>query len=244
MKWVGFHNYATIIHDSRFINSAIHTLVFTLVSVIAINVLGLAFALICTSQLRGRNAARAMLFAPYMIGGLILGYIWKFILGDAMNALGDMTGLKNVFFNMLVQPHTALMAMAIVTTWQMAGYIMIIYITGIMSIPDDVIEAASIDGAGFWNILIRIKFPLIMQSFTICLFMTLSNCFKLYDVNYSLTGGGPASTTELFAMSIYNQIFSLSKYGYGQAEAIIFFIAVAAVTLVQVTATKRREVEL
>jgi raffinose/stachyose/melibiose transport system permease protein len=244
MKFVGFANYKEIFSDTRFINSAIHTVVFTVISVLAINILGLIFALICTSNLKVRTAARTMLFAPYMIGGLILGYIWKFILGDAFKSIGEATGLKFIFFNWLLQPHSALMAMAVVTTWQMAGYIMIIYITGIMSIPDDVIEAAEIDGAGFWNTLVRIKFPLIMQSFTICLFMTLSNCFKLYDVNYSLTGGGPYSSTELFAMSIYNQIFMLNKYGYGQAEAIVFFIVVAAITLVQVSATKKREVEL
>jgi raffinose/stachyose/melibiose transport system permease protein len=244
MKWVGLSNYRAILQDERFINSAIHTVVFTAISVVSINILGMAFALVCTSKLKTGNAARAMLFAPYMIGGLILGYIWKFILGEGMKAVGEATGLTGVFFNWLIQPHTALMAMAIVTTWQTAGYIMIIYITGIMSIPDEVIEAASIDGAGFWSTLMRIKFPLIMQSFTICLFMTLSNCFKLYDVNYSLTAGGPYSSTELFAMSIYNQIFSLSRYGYGQAEAIIFFIVVAAITLVQVSATKKREVEL
>jgi raffinose/stachyose/melibiose transport system permease protein len=127
-------------------------------------------------------------------------------------------------------------------TWQMAGYIMIIYITGIQAIPDDVVEAAKVDGAGFWPMLLRVKFPLIMPSFTISLFMTLSNSFKIYDVNVSLTQGGPNNATEMLAMNIYNEIFSLNNYGYGQAKAIVFFIAVAFITLIQVSLTKKKEV--
>jgi raffinose/stachyose/melibiose transport system permease protein len=126
----------------------------------------------------------------------------------------------------------------------MAGYIMIIYINGIQAMPDDVLEAAKVDGAGFWQTLLKIKFPLIMPSFTICLFLTLSNCFKIFDVNFSLTSGGPNNATEMMAMNIYNEIFSLGNYGYGQAKAIIFFIAVAIITLIQVTITKKKEVEM
>jgi raffinose/stachyose/melibiose transport system permease protein len=242
--FAGPGNFVKIAGDQKFLISAWHTVVFTFLTIIAINALGLFFALMVTTNLRMRNAARAMLFAPYMIGGLILGYIWKFILGDAFRAIGEQTGFTAVFFNWLLAPGSALLALTVVTTWQMAGYIMIIYITGIQSIPDEVLEAAKMDGAGFWQILLRIKFPLIMQSFTICLFLSLSNCFKIFDVNFSLTGGGPYSSTELFAMNIYHEIFSLNNYGYGQAKAILFFIIVAAITLVQVTITKKREVEL
>lgn len=121
---------------------------------------------------------------------------------------------------------------------------MIIYITGIQAIPDDVVEAAAVDGANFWQTLFRVKFPLIMPSFTICLFMTLSNCFKNFDTNLSLTGGGPNNATELFAMNIYNEIFMQSNYGYGQAKAILFFIIVACITLVQVSITKKKEVAM
>jgi raffinose/stachyose/melibiose transport system permease protein len=220
-----------------------HTVLFTVLSVLLINVLGLGFALLVTTDLRVRNAARTMLFAPYLIGGLILGYIWKFILGDAFRAIGESTGLSAVFFNWLLNPTFALLALTVVITWQMAGYIMIVYITGIQSIPEEVIEAAYMDGAGFWRTLLFIKFPLIMQSFTICLFLCLSNCFKIFDVNLSLTNGGPYSSTELFAMNIYREIFNMNNYGYGQAKAILFFIIVAVVTLIQVMATKKREVE-
>ena len=161
-----------------------------------------------------------------------------------MSSIGEMTGWGGIFRNWLLDPNFALAALIVVATWQMAGYIMIIYITGIQAIPEDVIEAAGVDGAGFWQTLFRIKFPLLMPSFTICLFMTLSNCFKIFDVNFSLTGGGPSNATEMFALNIYNEIFQLNNFGYGQAKTIIFFIIVAAVTLVQVSITKKREVSM
>lgn len=242
--FVGLDNYKQLFTDVRFMDSAKHTVIFTIVAIVFINLLGLTFALIVTSELRTRNIARTMLFMPYLIGGLILGYIWKFIFTDAFSKIGEMTGLNKIFFNWLLNPVFALAALIIVATWQMAGYIMIIYITGIQGIPGDVIEAAKVDGAGFFDTLFRIKFPLIMPSFTICLFMTLSNCFKIFDVNLSLTGGGPSQATEMFAMNIYNEIFSLNHYGYGQAKAILFFIVVGIVTLIQVSITKKREVTM
>lgn len=242
--FVGISNYTRLFSDGRFMTSAVHTIIFTVIAVLLINILGLTFAMIVTSKLKTRNVARTMLFMPYLIGGLILGYIWKFILGDGLKALGEAFGMENVFFNWLIDKNMALVALIIVASWQMAGYIMIIYITGIQGIPDDVIEAASVDGAGFWQTLFRIKFPLIMPSFTICLFMTLSNCFKIFDTNLSLTGGGPNNATEMFAMNIYNEIFKLNNYGYGQAKAILFFIVVAAITLVQVSITKKKEVAM
>ncbi|MDR1643198.1 MAG: sugar ABC transporter permease [Clostridiales bacterium] len=243
MEFAGFGNYAALFSDGRFLDSAKHTMLFTALAIALINALALAFALVATSKLKTRNIARTMLFMPYLIGGLILGYIWKFILGDAFKAIGEATGLTSIFFNWLLDPTFALLATVAVTTWQMAGYIMIIYITGIQSIPEEVLEAAQVDGAGFWRTLFQIKFPLIMQSFTICLFLTLSNCFKIFDVNLSLTAGGPYLATEMFAMNIYNEIFSLSNFGYGQAKAVFFFIIVAGFTLAQVAATKKREVE-
>jgi raffinose/stachyose/melibiose transport system permease protein len=242
--FVWFDNYVQLFMDKRFLTSAGHTVLFTIFAVLLINILGLTFALIVTGRLKVRNATRTMLFMPYLIGGLILGYIWKFIFTDVFKSIGELTGWTKIFFSWLLNPKYALIAMIIVTTWQMAGYIMIIYINGIQAMPEDIIEAAKVDGAGFWQTLLRIKFPLIMPSFTICLFLTLSNCFKIFDVNFSLTGGGPNNATEMMAMNIYNEIFSLNNYGYGQAKAIIFFIAVAIITLIQVSITKKREVEM
>lgn len=242
--FVGVDNFVQLFHDTRFFNTAIHTIIFTVLAILLINVLGITFALGVTSKLKVRNLARTMLFMPYLIGGLILGYIWSFIVGDAFTAIGEKTGLTGIFFNWLLNPKSALLALIVVTTWQMAGYIMIIYITGIQAIPEDVIEASAVDGANFWQTLFKIKFPLMMPSFTICLFMTLSNCFKIFDVNLSLTGGGPSNSTEMFAMNIYNEIFKQNNFGYGQAKAIVFFLIVAFITLIQVTITKKREVDM
>lgn len=242
--FVGFVNFIKLFGDTRFLESTWKTTLFTILAVISVNIVGLVFALLVTSKLRTSNAARTMVFMPYLIGGLILGYIWQFIFLDVFTLIGQITGLENVFFNWLIDMDFALYALVFVFTWQMAGYIMIIYIAGIQSIPNDVMEASMIDGASWLQRLKNITFPLLMPAFTISLFLTLSSAFKIYDVNLSLTGGGPANSTEMFAMNIYNEIFGYGNYGYGQAKAIIFFLIVAAITLTQVYITKKREVEL
>lgn len=242
--FVGLDNFVELWQDGQFIRSMWLTTLFTVLSVITINIIGLAFALLVTSKIRSANAARTLLFMPYLIGGLILGYIWQFVFLDVFTFLGELTGLDQVFFNWLVDPQFALYGLVFVFTWQMAGYIMIIYIAGIQAIPNDVNEAAKIDGASTWQRFTRITFPLLMPALTISLFLTLSSAFKIYDVNLSLTGGGPANATELFAMNIYQEIFGSSNYGFGQAKAIVFFLIVAAITLTQVYMTKKREVEM
>jgi raffinose/stachyose/melibiose transport system permease protein len=242
--FVGFDNFAALFQDERFLTSAWNTLKFTVLALIAVNVLGLIFSLIVTAGFKTSNLARTLIFMPNLIGGLILGYIWKFIFTDGFKQLGATTGLDSVFFNWLINPDFALYAMVVVFTWQMAGYTMIIYIAGINGISEEVMEAAKVDGANLWYRLTKIVFPLLMPSFTICLFLTLSGAFKIYDVNLSLTNGGPMHTTELFAMNIFNEIFGYGNYGLGQAKAIVFFVVVAAVTLTQVVITKRKEVQM
>lgn len=242
--FVGFENFTHLIGDERFLASAWVTIKFTFLSVLSVNVVGLIFALLVTSKLRTVNTARAMFFMPNLIGGLILGYIWQFVFSDAFKIMGEATGFEGIFFNWLLDPHYALYAIVFVFTWQMAGYMMVIYIAGIQSIPSDLVEASKIDGASAWQRLKNIVFPLLMPSFTICLFLTLSFGFKIFDVNLSLTGGGPVNTTELFALHIYNEIFGYGNYGYGQAKAVIFFLLVAIITLTQVYITKKREVEM
>jgi len=242
--FVGLDNYIAIFQDERFLTSAWNTLKFTVMALISVNVLGLIFSLVVTAGFKTSNLARTLIFMPNLIGGLILGYIWKFIFTDGFKQLGATTGLESVFFNWLIQPEYALYALVAVFTWQMAGYTMIIYIAGINGISEEVMEAAKVDGANLWYRLTRIVFPLLMPSFTISLFLTLSGAFKIYDVNLSLTNGGPIRTTELFAMNIFNEIFGYGNYGLGQAKAIVFFIVVAAVTLTQVVITKRKEVQM
>lgn len=242
--FVGLDNYIKLFKDKRFLTSGMYTVQFTLLSVIVTNILGLFFALIVTSKLKVSNLARTMFFAPHLIGGLLLGFIWKFIFTDVFKALGKMIGAESILFNWLIDPKYAMLALVVVNAWRMAGYIMIIYIAGIQNIPTDVMEAASVDGASYWEKLKRIMIPLLAPSFTITLFLTLSNAFKIYDVNLSLTNGGPFSSTELFAMNIYQEIFKANNYGYGQAKAILFFVFVAAISMAQTYFTKRKEVEM
>ena len=234
--FVGPDNYARVFGDKQFINAAVRTTIFTVITVLTVNLLGLIFALMVTTTLKVRNFARTMLFLPYLIGGLILGYIWKSVFSEFFLSVG--------LGNWLTNPVKSIIAMIVVTTWQLAGYVMIVYITGIMAIPDDVLEAASIDGAGYFQTLLNIKFPLLMPSFTICLFLALSNCFKIYDVNVSLTGEGANFQSEMFSLNIYKEIFSLSNFGYGQAKAIIFFLIIAVITFIKVSITKKREVAM
>lgn len=236
MTFVGIENYINVFSDARFMNSAWRTTIYTLVSVLFVNLFGLLFALVVTTKLKTANLARTLLFVPYLIGGLILGFIWKGVFSELFISLD--------WGNWLTDPTKAMIALIVVTTWQMAGYVMIVYITGIMAIPDEVVEAADVDGASYLQTLFKVKFPLLMPSFTICLFLTLSNCFKVYDVNIALTGAGPNYQSEMFSLNIYNEVFDLSNFGYGQAKAIIFFIIIAIITLIQVSITKKREVEM
>lgn len=244
MSLEGVANYFRILKDTRFRISFLRTILFTFVSVVSINILGFLLALLVTTKLKVCNIARTMFFMPNLIGGLILGFIWKFLLSDAFKSIGEYTGATGLFFNWLLDPQMALFSLSVVITWQMAGYVMIIYITGMQAVPEEVMEAATIDGAGYVRKLFFVKLPLIMPSITICLFYSLSNCFKNYDINLALTGGGPGNTTELLAMNIYNEIFSYNNYGYGQAKAIMFFLLITVVSICQVMISKRREVQL
>lgn len=242
--FVGLSNYTRVFSDSRFLYSGKATIIFAFFSVISVNLFGLFFALVVTTKLKTRNLGRAVFFAPHMIGGLLLGYIWKFIFIEAFKAIGDATGWEGFFFNWLIDKKYAMAALVVVNTWKMAGYIMVVYIAGLQNIPTDVMEAANVDGAGYFQRLYKIVFPLLMPAFTISLFMSLSNSFKIYDVNLSLTNGDPMRATELFAMNIFSEIFKANNFGYGQAKAILFFVFVAVITVAQTALTKRNEVEM
>jgi raffinose/stachyose/melibiose transport system permease protein len=242
--FTGMDNYIRLFTDARFINSGGSTIRFTVMTVIITNVLGLGFALLVTTTLKTRNIARAMFFAPHLIGGLLLGFIWHFIFTDVFKFIGQTTGAKNIFFNWLLDPSFAMFALVAVNAWRMSGYVMIVYIAGIQNIPVDVLEAAHIDGAGYGARLMRIIIPLLAPSFTVTFFLTISNAFKIYDVNLSLTNGGPSMSTELFAMNIYMEIFKSNNFGYGQSKAIVFFLFVAAISIAQTYASKKKELEM
>ena len=212
-------------------------------SLITINVIGFGLALLMTKGLKLTNFFRSIFFMPNMIGGLILGFVWQFIFTKGFDSLGK---LLNWSFlrGWLSDPTTGFWGLVILMSWQMSGYMMVIYIAAIENIPESSLEAAKIDGANAWQRLRYIIMPLVAPAFTVGLFLTLSNSFKLYDQNLSLTAGGPHNSTQMLAMNIYNTAFKFNKLGLAQAKAVIFLITVAVITLTQIYYSKRREVEM
>ncbi len=255
LKAVGLRNFAGILKDPSFTYSFILTVVYTVLNMIVINVVSFSLAMLVTRKLKGRNVYRAGFFVPNLIGGLILGYVWQFIFNNAVPSLGTMIGFASwadAGNLLLAKSTTATIAMVLVGTWQYAGYIMVIYVAAIESIPQELIEAAQIDGASPFRRLRAITLPLTRQAFTITIFLTLVNSFKQFDVNVSLTGGGPSAMflgqpiygTQLLAMNIYNQGFKSNDMAGGQARAVVFFLVLVIVSIIQVSVNKKREIEL
>ncbi len=240
-QFVGIDNYITALKDPDFFQTFLNTIQYVIVSVTLVNVVAFSLALLVTSKIKGKNIFRSIFFVPNLIGGVLLGFIWQFIFSRVLVYIGESTGLGMFTESWLVDPDKAFWAIVIVTIWQQAGYMMLIYIAGILGVSNDVLEAAKVDGASRIRTLFKIKMPLMMQSFTICLFMTLKNGFMMYDVNLSLTEGGPYRATELLTMNIYNDAFLYQQYAPAQAKAVILFVILAVVALVQVTITKKME---
>ena len=242
--FIGLTNYIEALGDRRYRQAFVFSFKYAFLMLALVNVIGFGFALLVTSKVRGRNVLRSVYLLPNLIGGLILGFIWKFVFSRLFVQIGTVTGLESVFYNWLEEPTSAFAALILVGVWQQAGYVMIIYIAGIQAIPSDVMEAASIDGAGARQRLFRITIPLMIPSFTINLFVTMANAMKQYDTNVSLTNGGPGRSTEMVAMNIYNSAFRYNDTAEAQAKAILFFIIIMVITLTQVVLTRRKEVQL
>ena len=242
-KLVGFSNYADSFADPKFWSTLKFTALFVVVSLILVNVVAFGLALIVTSKLRSRNILRTFFFVPNLIGGVVLGVIWQFIFNSALVTLANKYDWELFKQSWLQDTNKAFWALIIVTVWQSSGYMMIIYITGLVSIENDVLEASQIDGASPLRTLFSIKIPLMAQAFTIALFLTLRGGFMAYDVNVALTGGGPFRTTELISLHIFQDAFLEGDFGTGQAKAVIMFLFVALAALVQVTVSKRYEVQ-
>ncbi|RAK19540.1 raffinose/stachyose/melibiose transport system permease protein [Anoxybacillus vitaminiphilus] len=242
-KFVGFEHYMEIFKDKEFISSLWFTVKFSIVSVILINFFGLSLALIVTQNIKTSKILRTVFFMPNLIGGLILGFIWQFIFIKVFASIGDLLNIESLR-GWLSTPETGFWGLAIVMSWQMAGYIMVIYIAYLENIPQELLEAAAIDGANSFQRFRYITFPLVAPAFTVSLFLTLSNSFKLYDQNLSLTGGGPYNSTQMLAMEIFKTAFSENQMAYAQSKAVIFFIIVAVISLTQVYFNKKREVEM
>lgn len=242
-KLVGFSNYTKSFQDPTFWSTLRFTALFVVVSLVAVNAVAFGLALIVTSKLRTRNILRTFFFVPNLIGGVILGVIWQFIFNSALVALANKYDWTLFKESWLQDTNKAFWALIIVTVWQSSGYMMIVYITGLVSIENDVLEASQIDGASPLRTLLSIKVPLMAQAFTIALFLTLRAGFMAYDVNVALTGGGPFRTTELISLHIFQDAFLNGNFGTGQSKAVVMFLMVAIAALVQVTISKRYEVQ-
>lgn len=234
-QFVGLENYIKIFADKDFVNAFGFTLKFSAVSIITINVFAFILALALTRKIKGTNLFRTVFFMPNLIGGIILGYIWQ----QMINAV-----LLKYETTLVANPTYGFWGLIILMNWQMIGYMMIIYVAGLQNVPTDLIEAAEIDGATSLQTLFKVKIPMVMPSITICLFLTVSNSFKLFDQNLALTAGAPSKKTAMLALDIYNTFYGRSGFeGVGQAKAVLFFIVVAVIALGQLVLTRRKEVE-
>ena len=235
--FVGLDNYLRAFADpsSNFLHSLWYTALFAFLSTGVINLFGLTAAVCLSQNIRGRNLFRTVLFMPNLIGGIVLGWLWQVILGGVLARHGKtlVTSEWYGFFGLML-----------LTLWQQAGYMMIIYISGLNSIPEELTEAASIDGASPWQTFLRVKLPMLMPSVTICTFLTLTNGFKLFDQNLALTNGAPSGRSELLALNIFNTFYGRTGWeGAGQAKAVIFFLIVTSIALLQLRLTGTREVQ-
>lgn len=234
-QFVALENYIKIFADKDFVNAFGFTLKFSVVSIITINVFAFILALALTRKIKGTNLFRTVFFMPNLIGGIILGYIWQ----QMINAV-----LLKYETTLVANPTYGFWGLVILMNWQMIGYMMIIYVAGLQNVPTDLIEAAQIDGATSLQTLFKVKIPMVMPSITICLFLTVSNSFKLFDQNLALTAGAPSKKTAMLALDIYNTFYGRNGYeGVGQAKAVLFFIVVAVIALGQLVLTRRKEVE-
>ncbi|MCR4580259.1 MAG: sugar ABC transporter permease [Treponema sp.] len=237
VQFVGFKNYIKAFTlNNEFLHALGFTSLFTIVSIITVNILAFSLALLLTNGIKGTNFFRSVFFMPNLIGGIVLGYIWNLLInGVLLHFFGE-----DITFN----AKYGFWGLVILTNWQLIGYMMVIYIAGLQNIPSDILEAASIDGASPLRTLFKIKIPMVMPSITICMFLTLTNSFKMFDQNLALTNGAPGTDTEMLALNIYKTFYGRSGFqGVGQAKAVIFFLIVALIAFIQLKLTNRKEIE-
>ena len=250
-KVVGLENYRAIFQEPGFLHSFLVTLLFTVLNIITVNVVAFIISLLVTSEIRGRNVYRAGFFVPNLIGGIVLGLVWQFIFSNILPTIGQTLGWATLSKSLISNKDTAMITLVTVNTWQYAGYIMLIYVAAIQGISRSVMEAAEVDGAKYWTRITKIQIPLMANAFTISLFLTLTNSFKMYDVNVALTNGGPVgifmnkpvNSSELLALNIYQTAFKYNNMAQGQAKAVLFFIVLTVFSIIQVSYNKSKEVE-
>lgn len=241
--FVGFTNYKAMFNEPSFLWSLIITILFVVLNMVLVNVVAFMLALLCTSKVKGLSFFRASYFLPNLIGGIVLGYVWKFVFNRAFVALGNSLSIGALSTSWLATTNGAMACLIIVSVWQYAGYMMLIYVAGFMSVSKSLMEAAQIDGCTKTQATLNVTIPLMRSSFVQCLFLTITRCFMVYDVNLSLTKGEPFNSSVMAAMHVYNQAFSYKNYGVGQAEALVLFIVCAIVGITQVYIGKKGEVE-
>ena len=240
--FVGFANYIATFQDSAFWAALGRTFIYSFVAVILVNVVAFILAYLVTRGVKGQNFFRAGFFVPNLIGGIVLGYVWKFVFNRALVALGESFSIGALSTSWLATSGGAMLCLIIVAVWQYAGYMMLIYVAGFMSVSNDVLEAAKIDGCTAFQTIVHISVPLMVSSFVQCLFLTITRCFMVYDVNLSLTKGEPFNSSVMAAMHVYNQAFTYKNYGTGQAEALVLFVVCAVIGVLQVYIGKKAEV--
>lgn len=251
IRFVGFKNFRYLFSSPDFLYSFLITIAYTAINIVLVNVVSFVLSLVVTSGIRFRNFFRAGFFIPYLIGGIVLGYIWQFIFNNTLVAIGNALSIQALQVSFLSRPGTVIWIMAAVNTWQYAGYIMLIYIASIQSIPASLMEAAAVDGANYLTRVFRILIPMMANAFTISLFLTLTTSFKQFDMNLTLTNGGPATrfmgmpikASQLLAMNIFSTA-TANRMAEAQAKAVVLFVALVVVSLVQVSVNKKKEVEM
>lgn len=251
VNFVGLKNFKDLFSTPDFLYSFLITIAYTVINIALVNIVSFSLSLIVTSGLRRRNFYRAGFFVPYLIGGIVLGYIWQFILNNILVDIGKTLSIDFLRVSFLSLPNTVIWTMSVVNTWQYAGYIMLIYVAAIQSIPASLMEAASVDGANFFSRIFHILIPMMANAFTISLFLTLTTSFKQFDMNLTLTNGGPATrfldtpvkASQLLAMNIFNTA-TANHMAEAQAKAVVLFVVLLVVSLLQVSANKKKEVEL
>lgn len=251
VMFVGLKNFSNLMASPDFVYSFLITIAYTLINIVFINIVSFVLSLVVTSKIKRRNFYRSGFFVPYLIGGIVLGYIWQFILNNILVEIGTTYGIQFFQTSFLSLPHTVIWTMAVVNTWQYAGYIMLIFVAAIQSIPSSLMEAANVDGASYFSRVIHILMPMMANAFTISIFLTLTTSFKQFDMNLTLTNGGPATrfmdtpikASQLLAMNIFNTA-TANRMAEAQAKAVVLFLALLVVSLIQVTVNKRKEVEM
>ncbi len=251
ITYVGLSNYKDMFQSVEFGYSFFITILFTAINVVLVNIVAFLLALLVTSKVKGKNFYRAAFFVPNLIGGIVLGYTWQFMFNDFFTAMGKLLGAGWMSKSMIANKDLVILAMSIVNTWQYAGYIMLIFVAGIQSTSQEVMEAATVDGANYYQRVTKILMPIIANTFTISLFLTITNSFKCFDLNVALTNGGPSmrymgkvvKSSQLLALTIYNKAITSKELAKGQAMSVVFFLMLVVFSLIQVYFSKKKEVE-